>query len=258
LAAALLYRSDVKEAIKIFRPVLQALKIRSDIEHPLVFFAAFEQLSHLAMDECSLQVLVADIDTLGIFAIKYTKQGLLRAFIILSNKLYNNSNPAMKELRKIAGVHEFVHFISIVYVATVTGTVALRARLLERLQQTIKKLPGANLLAVYSALTSKVEPENAPVELTDTHFRLGYEGNTPDYAILFNYFMFSRELFEIYFDIPKQNQFRDLILTGNNDKAIQLLIGVLNKASKDKDVPVALAFRQLLEWVHIYTRNFTS
>jgi hypothetical protein len=233
--------------------VLQGLKIRNQDDHPVVFFAQFDELNHLALDECSVQVLVAAIDTLGMFVIKYTKEGLLRAYIILSYKLYNNPN--MKELRKIAGVHEFVHFIAIVYVATVTGTPALRSRLLERLQRTVKKLPGANLLTLYTALTSKVETKNIPVELTDSHFRLGDEGSTPDYELLFLHFMFSRELFESYFNKEKQDQFKTLTTEGNNDDAIQLLVTALNEAAKDKDVPVTMALIQLMDWVHVYTRD---
>jgi hypothetical protein len=253
LSRGLLYRSDIKEAVKIFRPVLQALKIRNETDHPAVFFANFDELNHLNLDECSVQVLVADIETSGMFAVKYTNQGLLRAYIILSCKLYGNSETARKELRKIAGVHEFVHFLAIVYVATVTGTASLRSRLLERLQRTVKKLPGANLLTLYTALTSKVEIEEPPAELTDSHFRLGYEGSTPDYELLFLHFMFSRELFETYFDVEKQIQFKNFIVAGNNDSAIQLLVTALNKAAKDKDVPVAMALSQLLDWVHVYT-----
>ena len=86
MSHGLLYRSDIKEAVRIFRPVLQGLKIRSEADHPVIYFAKFDDLNHLNLDECSVQVLVADIDASGMFAIKYTSQGLLRAYIILSRK----------------------------------------------------------------------------------------------------------------------------------------------------------------------------
>jgi hypothetical protein len=234
--------------------VLQGLKIRSRADHPVIFFAEFDELNHLNLDECSVQVLIADINTSGMFAIKYSNQGLLRAYIILSHKLYDNPKKAMKELRKIAGVHEFVHFIAVVYVATVTGTASLRSQLLERLQRTVKKLPGADLLTLYNALTSKVRTDDVPGELTDTHFRLGYEGSTPDYELLFLHFMFSRELFETYFDTAKQTQFKDFNATNDDKKALQILTDALYEAANDKDVPIKLALNQLLEWVHVYTR----
>lgn len=252
MSRGLLYRSDIKEAVRIFRPVLQGLKIRSETDRPVIFFAAFDELDHLNLDECSVQVLVADIETAGMTAVKYTEQRLLRAYIILSSKLYDNPKTAMKELRKIAGVHEFVHFLAIVYVATVTGTASLRSRLLDRLRRTVDKLPGTSLLTLYTTLTSKVKIEKPPTELTDSHFRLGYEGDTPDYELLFLHFMFSKELFESYFDVEKQAQFNNFIEAGDNDKATQVLVTALNKAAKDKDVPVKVALGQLLEWVHVY------
>jgi hypothetical protein len=249
-----LYRSNIREAVRIFRPVLQGLKIRSRTDHPIIFFADFDDLAHLNLDECSVRVLIADIDTLGIFAIKYTSKKLLRAYIILSRKLYDNPKRTIRELRKIAGVHEFVHFLAVVYVATVTGTASLRSKLLERLQHTIKRLPGADLLTLYNALTSKVKTDDIPGELTDTHFRLNDEGPTPDYELLFLHFMFSRELFEDYFDAEKQTRFKDFTAAGDNENAIQLLTGTLYSVAHDKDVPPKLALNQLLEWVHVYTR----
>jgi hypothetical protein len=253
-----LYRSDIKEAVRIFRPVLRGLKIRSGVDsegaRPVIFFAGFDELNHLNLDECSVQVLIADISTSGMFAVKYTAKGLLRAYIILSRKLYDNPEKPVKELRKIAGVHEFVHFIAVVYVATVTGTASLRSMLLKRLQHTVQKLPEADLLTLYKALVSKVKPDDIPCELTDAHFRLGYEGVTPDYEVLFLHFMFSRELFETYFDTAKQNRFNGFVSAGDNEKAVSLLTETLCEATNDKDVPVKLALNQLLEWVSVYTR----
>jgi hypothetical protein len=250
-----LYRADIKEAVRIFRPVLQGLKVRSETEHPVIYFAGFDELRHLDMDRCSVQVQVADIDTLGLFFFKYTKTGLLRAFIILSRKLYDNPQKAMRELRKIAGVHEFVHFIAFVYAATVTETEYLRSKLFERLQHTVDRLPGNALLTLYNALASEIETNDAVGELTDAHFRLGCEGPTPDYELLFLRFMFSRELFKACFDTEKQIQFKDFYAISEYEKAEQLLNEALREVTEAKDIPVKLAQKQLREWVHVYLRG---
>jgi hypothetical protein len=247
-----LYRSDVKEAVRVFRPVLQDLKIRSDTEHPAVFFAAFDQLAPLSLDTCSVQVVLAEMDTQGMFLIKLTKQGSLRAFIILNKMLYNNPKKQMRELRKIAGVHEFVHFLAMVYVITTTNTTELRQKLLEKLRRNVEKLPGSDLLTIYNGLRNNLSSEEIS-GYSDTHFRLGYEGPTPNYDVLFLHFMFSRELFEEYFNETKQSQFRDQIKL-ENQTALQIVTESLNKAAEDKDVPIALALSQLMEWVHVYLR----
>jgi len=248
----LLYRSDVKEAVRIFRPVLQNLKIRSAVSHPVVFFAAFDQLAHLSLDICSVQVVVAEMDIQGMFIIKLTKQGSLRAFIILNKMLYNNPKRQMKELLKTAGVHEFVHFLAFIYTVTVTDTIELRKKLLQKLQHIVNKLPGTELLSLYNGLMNKIPIEEQP--FSDTHYRLGYEGQAPDYHVLFLHLMFSRELFETYFTETKQLQFKELMQNKKDDDAIQLIFKSLNEAAEDKDVPVTLALSQLMEWAHVYMR----
>jgi hypothetical protein len=253
------YKENEKEAIKIFRPILQALKIREENNHRPVFLAEFDDLAFLNLDQCSIQFAVGKIDAASLFVVKYTKQGLLKAFIILNKKLFADQSKKMRIIRKIAGVHEFIHFIAMIYLATVTRTSELRSALLQRLQRTINKLWDPALDKLYQALSGQInESEFTPPELTDSHFRLGNEGKTPDYDVLFLYFMFSRELFEIYFDETKQKEFRELYSNGQTDQAIQLLLGTLEKAANDKDVPYNTARNQLFQWVHVYMRPIAA
>ena len=247
-----LYRTDVKEAVRIFRPVLQGLRVRSRNEHPVVFFAAFDQLINLSLDECSIQVVIAEMTTQGVFVFKRTKQGSLRAFIVLNKMLYDNPKRDMRELLKIAAVHEFVHFLAVVYVATVTPPGELRTRLLNKLQHVIQKLPGQELLDLYNGIKNQFSAE-ASNAFPDAHFRLDHEGQTPDYSLLFLHLMFSRELFETYFDEEVQRQFKE-VMRNDNNRATQLLLNSLNLAANEKDVPVQLALSQLMEWVHVYMR----
>lgn len=234
--------------------MLKSLKVRSSTEHPIVFFAGFDQLINLSLDECSIQVVVAEMTTQGIFFFKRTKQGSLRAFVVLNKMLYNNPKKEMKELLKTAAVHEFIHFLAIVYVATVTPPGELRERLLSKLHHVVNKLPGQELLELYNGIKDKFSTA-AINGYPDSHFRLGYEGSTPDYSLLFLHLMFSRELFETYFDKEKQTEFKNMLKQDKN-QAIQLLIKSLNTAAKDKDIHVtlALALNQLMEWVHVYMR----
>jgi len=211
----------------------------------------FDELADLNVDECSIQFAVGQIDAPGIFLIKYTKQGLLRAYIILNQNLYNSQSKGMKEIRKIAGVHEFLHFIAIIYVASIVGSPSLRSVLLGRLQKNVDRLLGPDLLVLYYALSGKINSKYSLPELTDKHFRLGCEGNTPDYEMLFYHFLFSRELFESYFDENLQSRFKNLIGMGEQDGATKLLMETLQKASDDKDVPFTTARNQLAEWVHV-------
>lgn len=254
------YREDAIEAVRLFRPILQELKVRSETGHGPVFLAAFDDMAFLNLDEFSIQFAIGNIDSAGLFIIRQTKQGLIRAYIILNQSLYTNTtqddqSKKLREIRKIAGVHEFVHFIAIIYVVTVTKRAELRSTLLQRFQRTIEKMWGPNLLELYYALSGKPRAGYEPPELTDSHFRLSCEGKTPDYEVLFLHFMFSRELFEAYFDKNKQNQFKEFYAQGQTDNAIQLLLDTLKTAAEDKDVPYNTAKNQLFEWAHVYMRH---
>jgi hypothetical protein len=249
-----LYRDEVREAVRIFRPILQALKVRERNGHQPVYLAMFDELEGMNIDACSIQFAVGNIDALGIFLIKYTNQGLLRAYIILNQSLYNDQDKSIREIRKIAGVHEFIHFLATIYVASIVGSSSLRSVLLGRLQKNVDRLLGPNLIDLYFALSGTLDSKYTPPELTDKHFRLGCEGNTPDYEMLFYHFLFSRELFEFYFDTNLQLQFKELIAEGKQSEAIELIINALRTAADDKDVPFNTARNQLADWVHVYTR----
>ena len=112
------------------------------------------------------------------------------------------------------------------------------------------------MLDLYYAISGKKRKSSTvPPELTDSHFRLGIEGDTPDYDILFYHLMFSRELFEMYFNQGLQNQFKTLYASPTTrEQAIRLLLDTLNFAANDKDVPYQTAMEQLRDWVHVYMR----
>jgi hypothetical protein len=248
------YRTEVRSAIKAFRPVLMALKMRAPEQYRPVYIAEFDHLHLLDLDSCSLEILVADLDDCsGIFVSSYTKTRLLRNYIILNSSLFNREKQEIRVQLKITGVHEFCHFIAIVYAATAVEIEELKKCILKRLNAKIDKLPKETLIKVYSILSDKRNKIDCfPDELTDKHFRLDIEGNTPDYNILFYHFMFSKELFEIYFTKEHKHRFKDLLKT-NVEQAATLLIERLTMVSQKKDVPYELAFNQLLKWVHKYT-----
>jgi hypothetical protein len=110
------------------------------------------------------------------------------------------------------------------------------------------------VLNIFFTLSGQNNSEFTPPELTHSHFKLGLEGQTPDYGVLFLHLMFSRELFEEYFDQARQIQFRNLFTTGRRDDAIRLLFNTLAAAADDKDVPINTAKNQLFEWAHVYMK----
>jgi hypothetical protein len=170
--------------------------------------------------------------------------------------LFDPTKRETREQLKITGVHEFCHFIAIVYAATAFTVDQLKERILSRLNARIDRLPQKTLIKIYNLLSNKAPQEDQYFEeLTDKHFRLDVEGETPDYNALFYHFMFSKDLFETDFTKLKQIEFKRLLETGdkqNEEKAINLLAESIEKVALDKCVPVRLAFNQVLEWIHVY------
>jgi hypothetical protein len=251
------YRAEVIEAVRTFRPVLKALKIREPEQHRPVFIAEFDHLHLLELDFCSIEILIADLDECtGMFVSAYTKSGLFRNYIILNSWLFDAIQQDKREQLKITGIHEFCHFIAIVYAATTVTIDRLKETILRRLHARIDRLPKDTLIKIYNLLSNKAPAEDYFLEeLTDKHFRLDIEGDTPDYNILFYHFMFSKDLFETEFTTEKQIEFKRLIETRekqNEEAAINLLVDSIAKVSKEKCVPYKLAFNQLVEWVHTY------
>ena len=251
------YRAEVIVAVRTFRPVLAALKIRDPKQHRPVFIAEFDHLHLLELDFCSIEILLADLDECtGMFVSAYTKSGLLRNYIILNKSLFDDSKQETKEQLKITGAHEFCHVIAILYAATAVTIELLKEKILHRLNARIDRLPKETLIKIYNLLSNKAPQEDQFFEeLTDKHFRLDIEGATPDYNIIFYHFMFSKDLFETEFTVEKQTEFKQLIETKdkqNEDKAINLLVEAIIKVAREKCVPYRLAFNQVLEWVHTY------
>jgi hypothetical protein len=105
----------------------------------------------------------------------------------------------------------------------------LKEKILQRLNGQIDRLP----INLYNLLANKALDEYPFFdELTDKHFRLDIEGDTPDYNILFYHFMFPKDLFEADFTPEKQAEFKRLIeATDRQDEAIQLLIKSIETVS---------------------------
>jgi hypothetical protein len=250
------YRAEVISAVKTFRPVLMALNIR-ELQHRPVFLAEFDHLHLLDLDSCSIEVLIADLgECIGMFASAYTDTGLLRCYIILNRSLFEDKTTKVQQQLKITGIHEFCHFVAIIYAATTVSIKLLKENILSRLNAKIDKLPHENLIQIYNMLANDTDTTDSyPDELTDRHFRLDIEGETPDYNVLFYHFMFSKDLFETDFDETKQIEFKRLMHCKSGEsqkKAVEILLASLKKITNEKHVPYKMALRQLMQWVHSY------
>ena len=250
------YRSHIPTIIKFFRPVLAQLNIRSKDKHEQVFLASFEHLDFLNLEKVVIVVIPADIkNAKGVFFCRHIENKLTHCYIVIDKSLYSEST---LERVKIIGVHEFCHFMAIVYTLTAATIEIQKEGLLKRLEQKIDTLNSSSLNRLYEELNRKIDDDNIKsLEFDDSHFRLQYEGSTPDYALLFKHFMFSRELFEEYFKKDEQDLLKKTSGSKNTkeaEKIIDNFLDTIERVANEKSVPFRLAVKQVFSWVQDYLK----
>ena len=206
------YRKDIPTIISYFRPVLSQLNIRNREKQEQVFLSQFEYLDFLKLENLVAVVIPADIkSSKGMFFCRHIDNKLTVCYILIDNSLYDEKN---LEKVKIIGVHEFCHFMAIIYTLTATTIERQKKNLIDRISKKIDVLNNESLNRLYEELNKNIYTDSVKsddsiksFEFDDSHFRLQCEGETADYALLFRHFMFSRELFEEYFTEKDQKEF---------------------------------------------------
>lgn len=118
------YRENVNDVVKFFRPILTGLKIRVNDKSKTLYLALFDRLSVLDLDDWRITVLYYDNEkmksTSGMFFYR-REQGYLTFYILINKSLFLDKT---QEKLKLAGVHEFCHFIAHLYAITSTTSIS--------------------------------------------------------------------------------------------------------------------------------------
>jgi hypothetical protein len=248
------YKTDLETTVRMFRPVLKALNLREPGKHRPVFLSEFDHLDVFNLKFCSIRVIAANLeeDCAAVLATQFTK-GLLRNYIIFNSSVLNGGD---QEKIKIMGVHEFCHFMAIIFAILARSFDIARQDIINRLNTKVDKLKKSELDMLFSILSRREPPDYRDLDLlTDSHFRLGFEGDVPDYIELFRYFMFSKEVFELTFNDERRSQFKTLIQTRQEDnveEAVSILVDSIRLAAQEKGVPFKMAFYQVKRWADSY------
>lgn len=248
------YRNRISDAVRFFRPVLIQLSLRNRQKQRDVYLAEFDHLDMLNIDKWLIIVLRANLQKSdGMFFCQETENGLIKCYIVLRDSLYNE--PTFEKV-KIVGVHEFCHFMAMLYLLTATTHIEQREGILKR--RLIGKIDELNMEALnrfFRALIDKNYTMEIIPELTDEHYRLEGDGDTVKYDELFRHLMFSKELFDEYFTAKEQKQFKILMNASSTEKAqegVALYKKTVEDTAHHKSVPPQLAWEQSLLWVKKY------
>jgi len=233
------FNTDLESAVTCFRPILQRLKIRQGVTGLPVFLSLFPHLWNLNKN-CIwvVTVLKANMpDCRAKFLSQYhEKSKVMECFIILSDACFINAK-VPNEIRKAIMVHEFCHFLALIYASVSTTEETLQERLKDRLSKTIDELTNEQVVKFYQLL-NKVRPfsdDFTTFEQTrDDHFRLNCESLDLSYTDLFKNFLLSRQMFDEFFLKEDKELFYNLLREGNNEEAYNLYIGVSKRIAQEK------------------------
>jgi hypothetical protein len=260
------YRSKLERAVVVFRPILRALHIRERERHTNIRLAQFANLELLDLDKWSIGVRAVDFpeeSCLGLFAARIEPENneRVRCYIFIKKSLFDSlsdkeTDKKTKEGIKIIGVHEFCHFLALLYAVTALSIDHAREILLDRLKKKTDSFYKKDLEAFERVFVEKNFDEYYDLlGFNDAHYRLDCEGETPNYQELFLYFLFSRGLLETDFTKEKQKQFRNLLKCNKMEEAFSLLNESIIKITDEKWIKRDIALHQVSKWLNVYVRK---
>jgi len=185
---------------------------------------------------------------------QYGKDKVMECHIVLSDTLFNDTRDS-KELRKAAVVHEFCHFLALIYGSVSISEEKFQIQLRERLSKKIDLLTNEDAQKILAFLQAKKQVTDFSVfeQIKDTHFRLTYEDLELSYADLFSHFLLSRQLIGEYFLKEDRKNFTNLVREGKTQDAYNLYIDIIKKIAEEKWLPENFA---ILHGENILKENF--
>jgi uncharacterized protein (UPF0147 family) len=247
------FTKNLEDAVTYFRPILQRLSIRqeSTMGTP-VFLASFPHLWPLDnLGRWVITVLKTNlVDSKAKFISQYHKKTeIMECYIILDTAFFVDSK-VPNEIRKAVAVHEFCHFLALLYASISTTEEILRERLRERLSKIIDELTNEQVIKLYQLL-NKMRPfgDNfSDFEQTkDDHFRLNCENLDLSYSDLFRNFLLSRQMFDEFFIKEDRERFFDLLKDGKTQEALDIYIEITKTIAKEKWLPDNFAISQAID-----------
>jgi hypothetical protein len=246
------FNTDLESAVTCFRPILQRLKIKEGVTGLPLFLSLFPHLWNLNKN-CIwvITVLKANMaDSRAKFLSQYhEKSKIMECYIILSDACFINAK-VPNEIRKAVMVHEFCHFLALLYASTSTSEEVLQERLKERLSKIIDELTNDQVVKLYQLL-NKVRPlsdDFSTFEQTrDDHFRLNCENLDLSYTDLFKSFLLSHQMFEEYFPKEDKKNFFDLLREEDVQDAFNLYTNVAKRIAEDKWLTENFAVNQAID-----------
>jgi hypothetical protein len=184
------------------------------------------------------------------FMSQYHKMtGIMECYIILDTVCFTEAK-VPNEIRKAVAVHEFCHFLALIYASISTTEKNLTQRLRERLSKIIDDLTSDQVLKLYQLLNKirLFDDDFSFFEQTkDDHFRLNCEDLDLSYSDLFKNFLLSRQMFDEFFSKENRENFSSLLKNGRTQEALDIYIEIAKRIAREKWLPEQFAINQAID-----------
>ncbi|MBQ0167233.1 MAG: hypothetical protein KBT02_09020 [Treponema sp.] len=245
------YRDDVETAVKLFRPVLRHLNLREPEHQQTVYLADEEQLDFIdEIGNVCISVLLTELKNISAAFLQKKTENWNVCYIVIDANLYKESLCDVK----MAGVHEFCHFMALIYALSKTSISRQNEYFERRLSNKLDELTKNSFNNFIIAMSNDLKIDSID-ELTNDHYQLGIDNTSIDYIELLKGFLFSKELFEEYFNDVEQHNFSVMWKSENKDTRTAAALRykeVIDEAAKNKSVNQKLAERQAYKWAMDY------
>jgi hypothetical protein len=239
---------DERWAVKTFRPLLRSLRVQNipdPREMTVVYLADTRDLIIKGMGRCVVIIeqrrLAENIG--GMLITSYDMDiDYFRLHIIINSSLCNKTDLEDRALQKITAVHEFTHTV-----AALSAISRVRSKeLIERLKNIFRTKAHALYLTDLNCLANELRDSLSAGKNTtsqraanttyfpDEHFRLGFEDFPVSYPIVFDEFLFSREMFEEYLSKEAKISVCEAICRRDAKTFVKLIRPSIKKISQEK------------------------
>jgi hypothetical protein len=173
----------------------------------------------------------------------------MECYIVLDTTFFINAK-VPNEIRKAVAVHEFCHFLALLYASISTTEEILREKLRGRLSKIVDELTNEQVIKLYQLL-NKMRPigdDFSDFEQTkDDHFRLNCENLDLSYSDLFRNFLLSRQMFDEFFSKKYRDQFFNLLKDGKTQEALDIYLEISKTIAREKWLSEKFAINQAID-----------
>lgn len=234
-------------AFELFRPVLKDLHLQSLAPKTCVLTSKKKyDFATLNMNRCvivAMRYKFANPNDKGVFVWAFNKaHGFYVLYIILNDNLYADGmgqDDCVK--RKLVTTHEFTHCTAAMLSLSKIKSEQLIRSLQESMSKNVDVIQSVDVDGVMNEFSKEMSAGISKVELSlrkfdDEHFRTNYEDFEGSYYDLNTSFLFSKQLFEEYFNEISRQAFNEHIKREEFAEAVSIISRATEQVIKEKSL----------------------